>query len=256
MLDEGALIVPEWPAPRGVRALQTTRIGGVSEAPYAALNLGDHVGDDPRAVAENRTRLRAFLPQSPCWLTQEHGARVVDLDREPERTADAAVSRVLRRVCAILTADCLPVLFCEASGSVVAAAHAGWRGLLAGVLENTAVAMKVLPETIRVWLGPMIGPEAFEVGEEVRAAFLRRDPVAEAAFTPCCSGKYLADLGALARQRLAAVGVTAVFGGEMCAYRESERFFSFRRDGRTGRMASLIWLDRADGRGSGADDVL
>lgn len=241
MSEEDAFLIPDWPAPPGVRALQTTRLGGVSAAPYASFNLGTHVGDDARAVAENRARLREHLPKEPHWLTQVHGTHVANLDEESETTADAAVSRLPHRVCAIMTADCLPVLFCEASGAVVAAAHAGWRGLLAGVLENTVAAMRVPPETILAWLGPAIGPQAFEVGEEVRAAFLRHDPAAASAFVPHCAQKYLADLGALACKRLHAVGVTAIFGGGMCTHTEHTRFFSFRRDGCTGRMSSLIW---------------
>jgi len=247
MAEPDAFILPDWPAPPGIHTLQTTRRGGVSAAPYASFNLGDHVGDDPHAVAENRARLQEHLPQMPHWLTQVHGTQVADLDRDavPNPAADAAISRMPHCVCAIMTADCLPVLFCEASGLVVAAAHAGWRGLLAGVLENTVAAMRVPPETILAWLGPTIGPQAFEVGEEVHAAFLRHAPVADTAFVTHGASKYLADLGELARQRLRAVGVTAIFGGGMCTCTEPTRFFSFRRDGRTGRMASLIWREQA-----------
>ncbi|MDR3353160.1 MAG: peptidoglycan editing factor PgeF [Zoogloeaceae bacterium] len=258
MQDE--FICPDWPQPSGVRSLQTTRIGGVSPPPWESFNLGSHVGDAPRNVAQNRARLGARLPTEPCWLEQVHGSCVLDLDcvaggrseRDGERLgnaprhdmpqADAAVSRVPGRVCAILTADCLPVLFCDLDATVVAAAHAGWRGLCAGVLENTVRAMRVDSGKIMAWLGPAIGPAAFEVGEEVRAAFLAQDPHAAHAFRALGAGKFLSDLHALARRRLAACGVVRVFGIAACTVTDPARFFSYRRDGRTGRMASLIWL--------------
>lgn len=236
-------ILPDWPAPASVRALQTTRLGGVSPAPWASLNLGDHVGDDPQRVAANRARVQQALPGSPCWLQQVHGVTVVDAAlAQPGSEADAAVARVAGAVCAVMTADCLPVLFCNRAGTVVAAAHAGWRGLLAGVLEASIEAMAVPGEEILVWLGPAIGPQAFEVGDEVRAAFVAHDPSADLAFRAGLPGKWLADLELLARQRLQAAGVTAIYGGGLCTVNDPERFFSYRRDGQTGRMASLIWL--------------
>ncbi|MDD3352736.1 peptidoglycan editing factor PgeF [Zoogloea sp.] len=238
-------ISPDWPAPVRVRALSTTRAGGVSQAPYASLNLGTHVGDRPEAVAENRRLLAAHLPAEPCWLNQVHGARVVDAAGPgglPD--ADAAFARETGQVCAVMTADCLPVLLCDRSGQVVAAAHAGWRGLHGGVLEATVGAMAVPSSQILAWLGPAIGPDAFEVGEEVRARFMALDPASAKAFRPApAHGKWMADLYLLARQRLAALGVSAVHGGGACTVSDAQRFFSYRRDGTTGRMASLIWLE-------------
>lgn len=238
------LIVPDWPAPASVRALQTTRTGGVSRGPWAGFNLGDHVGDDPQAVAANRARLRAVLPAEPTWLRQVHGTVAVDAARAGKTVpeADAAFASVPGVVCAVLTADCLPVLFCDRAGTVVAAAHAGWRGLQAGVLENTVAALRRPPGEILAWLGPAIGPRAFEVGPEVRAVFTGADPGAAAAFVPGHADRWWCDLPLLARRRLAAAGVTAVFGGETCTASDPARFFSYRRDGVTGRMASLVWL--------------
>lgn len=236
--------VPEWEVPANVRALQTTRNGGVSGAPWASLNLGDHVGDDPAAVAANRARLASRLPAEPLWLTQVHGTVAVDAEKVPKTAiADAAFARQAGHVCAVMTADCLPVLFCDRQGTVVAAAHAGWRGLLAGVLENTVAAMRVLPGDLLTWLGPAIGPGNFEVGDEVRRAFVAVDPAASLAFMPGESGKWLCDIYLLARQRLSALGVLSVSGGGACTVSEAERYFSYRRDGVTGRMASLIWLE-------------
>ncbi len=234
-----------WPAPARVRTLVTTRDGGVSLAPYASLNLGQHVGDDPAAVAENRARLRACLPAEPFWLNQVHGIGVQEAcadapDVPPD--ADAGFTRQPGVVCAVMTADCLPVLLTDRSGSVVAAAHAGWRGLCNGIIEATIARMAVPASDILAWLGPAIGPDAFEVGPEVRTAFMAHDPTAASAFAAIPDGKYLADIYLLARQRLNACGVTDVHGGDACTVTERERYFSYRRDGRTGRMASLIWL--------------
>lgn len=234
-----------WPAPARVRTLVTTRDGGVSLAPYASLNLGQHVGDDPAAVAENRARLRACLPAKPFWLNQVHGIGVQEAcadapDVPPD--ADAGFTRQPGVVCAVMTADCLPVLLTDRSGSVVAAAHAGWRGLCNGIIEATIARMAVPASDILAWLGPAIGPDAFEVGPEVRAAFMAHDPTAASAFAAIPDGKYLADIYLLARQRLNACGVTEVHGGDACTVTGRERYFSYRRDGRTGRMASLIWL--------------
>ncbi|URQ60108.1 purine nucleoside phosphorylase YfiH [Pantoea alhagi] len=239
------LIVPDWPAPATVRACSTTRAGGVSVAPWDSLNLGDHVGDQPAAVQANRQRLvdMADLPAMPWWLEQIHGTEVVRLDGRPPATrrADAVWSNQAGTVCAVMTADCLPVLFCSFDGKEVAAAHAGWRGLCTGVLENTLRQFSAPPEEIHVWMGPAIGPEAFEVGPEVRAAFMAHDPAAAGAFR-AAGDKFYADLWQLARQRLAAQGVASVSGGGRCAWHDSAHFFSWRRSGTTGRMASLIWL--------------
>lgn len=237
------ILRPDWPAPAGVQALQTLRGGGVSQAPWNALNLGLHVGDDPADVALNRARLRRQLPAEPRWLCQVHGILAVDAAIARENVeADASFSRRPGVVCAVMTADCLPVLFCDRAGTVVAAAHAGWRGLLAGVLEQTVAAMKVPGEGLLVWLGPAIGPTRFEVGDEVRQAFVAGDAAASVAFKPHAQGKWLADLELLARQRLNSLGVHAIFGGGMCTVDDRQRFYSYRRDGVTGRMASLIWL--------------
>lgn len=234
---------PEWPAPANVCALQTLRGGGCSPAPWDSFNLGDHVGDEPARVVANRSLLRARLPAEPAWLRQVHGTTVLDAAlASADNEADASFARVGGVVCAVMTADCLPVLFCDHSGSVVAAAHAGWRGLLAGVLEATIAAMGVAPSHLMAWLGPAIGGQSFEVGEEVRAAFIMRDEAASAAFVPVAGGKWLADLYLLARQRLRNCGVNAVYGGTACTFLEADRYFSYRRDGVTGRMASLIWL--------------
>lgn len=245
-------LIPDWPAPANIQTRVTTRSGGMSVAPYASFNLGDHVGDDPAAVAANRAALRSCLPAEPLWLKQVHGRGIAVASQAvgvPE--ADGGVSRHAGRVCAVLTADCLPVLFCDRAGTAVAAAHAGWRGLAAGVLEAAVEAMAVEPGEILAWLGPAIGPQAFEVGEEVRQVFMAHDPAAMQAFVPSTltrhssinSRKWLADIYSLARQRLALVGVKQVFGGDFCTYGDAARFYSYRRDGVTGRMASLIWLD-------------
>lgn len=236
---------PDWPAPEHVQAVCTTRSGGVSIAPFDTLNLGDHVGDNPTAVAQNRqlvTELLA-LPSSPFWLQQVHGVKVAQQNVDNLGCpADASVSFKTKEVCVVMTADCLPVLFCDRAGTRVAAAHAGWRGLCDGILEETVGVLDCDPAEILAWLGPAIGPSAFEVGNEVRTAFMAHQSQAAEAFTPKSEGKWLADIYQLGRQRLAAMGVTAVYGGDFCTYTERERFFSFRRDGQTGRMASLIWL--------------
>ena len=247
----GALITPDWPAPANVRSLMTTRDGGVSTGPYASLNLGVHVQDDPIAVAENRARLRQTLPAEPIWLNQVHGTQAVQAESvRSVPDADASFTREPNTVCAVLTADCLPVLFCARDGSVVAAAHAGWRGLAAGVLEATLAAMRVPPSEVTVWMGAAIGPDAFEVGGEVRATFIQSHPDAARAFVlvaqtrsaPASPDKWLANIYTLARIRLNSCGVTAVYGGGLCTYTDHARFYSYRREGKTGRMASLIWL--------------
>ncbi|MBI5937278.1 MAG: peptidoglycan editing factor PgeF [Betaproteobacteria bacterium] len=241
---------PDWPAPERVRGFMTTRHGGVSQPPYDSLNPASHVGDDLLDVAENRAILRRHLPAEPLWLNQVHGDRVAEAGLDAEGSeADACVARAPGRVCAVLTADCLPVLFCDAAGTVVAAAHAGWRGLAGGVLERTVEAMRVPPETIMAWLGAAIGPDSFEVGPEVREAFIAHDPLAGTAFRPALPGtldevphKWLCDIYALARIRLARIGVSQVYGGGLCTLRDAGRFYSYRREQKTGRMASLIWL--------------
>ena len=242
-------LVPDWPAPVAVRALSTWRGGGVSEAPYASLNLGHHVEDSRAAVDQNRRALReaAGLPAEPVWLEQVHGTRVLDLDAaevDAAGPADACVTRRRGRVCAILTADCLPVLLASATGDRVGAAHAGWRGLAAGVIEATVAALGP-PGDLLAWLGPAIGPGRYEVGAEVRDALLDRDPGAEAAFGPSPRGRHLADLYLLARRRLHRAGVARVYGGGECTHASAEQYFSHRRDGCTGRQATLIWREEA-----------
>ncbi|MCC4116769.1 peptidoglycan editing factor PgeF [Aromatoleum toluclasticum] len=238
---------PDWPAPERVRALVTTRHGGVSDGPWASMNLGAHVGDSPIAVARNRAILRAVVPAEPCWLNQVHGTDVWDAASAGAEgvvpRADAAVARKAGAVCAVMTADCLPVLFCDDDGSVVAAAHAGWRGLASGILDATVARMDVAPARIMAWMGPAIGPDAFEVGSEVRERFVAADKDAARAFLSAESaGKWYADLFELARQRLRAIGVERVYGGDVCTYSDPLRWFSYRRDGVTGRLASLVWL--------------
>jgi YfiH family protein len=246
---ELAVIVPDWPAPGRVRAVATTRAGGVSQGPYDSLNLGDHVGDDAAAVAENRRRIvaRLGLPESPRWLRQVHGATVARAeDWNPPASADAMLAEGPGRVCGVLTADCLPLLFCDVSGRHIAVAHAGWRGLAAGIVEATIAALAeagVAAGDLLAWLGPAISGPAYEVGDEVRAAFLARDPQAAGDFTANPRCRWQLDLPAVARRRLLAGGVHRIFGGSYCTHRNRTRFFSYRRDGVCGRQATLIWLD-------------
>jgi polyphenol oxidase len=243
-----AWVLPDWPAPPEVRALSTHRRGGVSAAPFESLNLGAHVGDSAEAVRENRRRLRAAarLPAEPVWLSQQHGTNVLDLDRanDPPAGADASFTRRPGRVCAILTADCMPVLLASDSRDGVAAAHAGWRGLAAGVIEATVQALALPPQSLLAWLGPGIGPAHFEIGADVREELLRADPQADAAFERNARGRYMADLAALARRRLERLGIARIYGGDACTYAAPEEYFSYRRDGRTGRQATLIWLEK------------
>ncbi len=239
-----SLLFPDWPAPASVRVCVTTRQGGVSLPPYATFNLGDHVGDDPAAVAENRRRLGDAFAIQPAWLKQVHGRVVAAADPAVVAEADASWTDQPGIACAVMTADCLPALFCDRAGTRVAAAHAGWRGLAGGVLEATLDRLALAPEEVLVWLGPAIGPKAFEVGLEVRDAFTAVHPEAARAFVDGeRPGKLLADIYELARIRLAARGVTAVYGGGWCTVSD-ERFFSYRRTPQGGRFASLVWLER------------
>jgi YfiH family protein len=240
-------IVPGWPAPPNVRALFTTRNGGASAGPYASLNLGDHVGDDPLNVEKNRNLLRQFLPGEPMWLKQVHGTAAVDADNHScmaPCTGDAAFSRRPGNVCAVLVADCLPILLCDQAGTMVGVIHAGWRGMAEGVIERTLSEIGVENMRMMAWLGPAIGPDHFEVGDEVRRAFMKDDAKAASAFFPHPrdDAKWFADLFILARQRLAKAGIDQIYGGGQCTFSDSSRFFSYRRDGTTGRMAALIWL--------------
>jgi len=237
-------LIPDWPAPARVKACVSTRAGGVSLAPFDSLNLGDHVDDNPEAVAENRRRLTDHFSIQPAWLQQVHGVTVAYADPTAVATADASWTATPGIACTAMTADCLPALFCDRAGTRVAAAHAGWRGLAAGVLEATVESLAVDPAEVLVWLGPAIGPKAFEVGPEVRETFVRQLPETDQAFVPSHNaGKFMADIYMLARLRLAACGVTAVYGGGFCTVTDP-RFFSYRRSPRTGRFASLVWLER------------
>jgi polyphenol oxidase len=258
--SELTIIEPNWPAHARVRSAFTLRPGGVSLSPYDSLNVGAHVGDAADAVQQNRRRMceHLRLPAEPAWLQQVHGMEVADLDvlespapvmspdsavsaTQPVR-ADAAVTRLSGRVCVIQVADCMPVLFAARDGSAVAAAHAGWRGLAGGVLEETVGKLGVPPERLLAWMGPTIGRDHFEVGDDVRTAFTSRDPEAASAFETNAGGRWQCDLYALARRRLVALGIGEVSGGGWCTYADAARFYSFRRDGQCGRMAALIWL--------------
>ena len=240
-------IIPEWPAPPRVHTWVTTRLGGVSEGRYASFNLATHCGDAPARVAENRSRLELLSgARSICWLDQVHGVAVVDagLNYSSPPAADAALCRSSAHAVAILTADCLPVLICDRAGTLVAAAHCGWRGLAQGVLTNLVAHLDTRNDTLLAWLGPAIGPTRYEIGNDVRDALLDAVPavIVDAAVRPGhASGKWWADLYGLARAELAGLGVTSIYGGGLCTYGDT-RFYSFRRDGVTGRMATLIWL--------------
>lgn len=247
-LNQG-LIWADWPVPAHVKACVTTRQGGVSQTPYDSLNLGAHVNDDPANVEENRRRLASALGlafESFTWLRQIHGIEVLNLDSgdqiDPSPCADAVTSTQKNAVCLVMTADCLPVLLCDEQGTRIAALHAGWRGLCDGVIETTLACFDN-PSKVMAWLGPAIGPKAFEVGAEVRDAFIKVDPNAQDAFVEAADGKWLGDLYLLACQRLKKAGVQGIYGGGLCTFTDSDRFYSFRRDGAcSGRMASLIYL--------------
>jgi len=243
MLNKTDLIFPDWPTPANVRALQTTRMGGVSAVPYDSLNLAEYVGDDALKVAANRQFLSPYVPTEPLWLNQAHGIVVVDAAIAsclPD--ADASFARASNVVCTTMTADCLPVLLCDEAGTVIAAVHAGWRGLCDGVIEAAVAAIQTPPKNLMAWLGPAIGPNAFEVGIEVRSAFISHDKEADLAFRLVADDKWLGDIYLLAKQRLHKLGVERIYGGGLCTYTDQAHFFSFRRDGATGRMASMIWL--------------
>ena len=239
------LIQPDWPAPNNIKAVITTRSSGVSEAKYSSFNLATHVNDDLQHVLKNRTLLKQNLklPAEPVWLEQVHGAHVLDANKFSSNQADASFSNNINQVCAVMTADCLPVLICNRQGTKVAAAHAGWRGLQAGVIESTIDALQEDPGNCLLWLGPAIGPQAFEVGDEVRQAFVNEIPATAVAFVATRPGHWLADIYQLARIRLQKKGVNQIYGGGLCTFTDASRFYSYRRDGETGRMASLIWRE-------------
>ncbi|QBQ54353.1 peptidoglycan editing factor PgeF [Nitrosococcus wardiae] len=238
------VITPQWPAPGNIQAYTTTRRGGVSSPPYHSLNLANHVGDRLEVVEKNRIRLQQSLslPIEPSWLTQVHGNEIVSANKGPGQRGDASVAYGPGSVCAILTADCLPLLLCNQEGTKVAAAHCGWRGLAAGIIEATVSALEVPGKRLLAWLGPAIGPQAFEVGPEVREVFLDQDWRHTSAFTVHRQGRWLADIYQLARLALAKQGVQWIYGGQYCTVADPHRFYSYRREGKTGRMATLIWL--------------
>lgn len=242
-----SIITPDWPAPRSIAAFTTTRHGGCSEGAYASFNLALHVEDDPDCVKANRAELKKNipLPTEPLWLKQIHSTDVIKITQQSPQdiTADGSWTQEANTICAIFTADCLPVLLCDQKGSCVAALHAGWRGLASGILETGVQQLPADPKDLLAWLGPAISQEHYEVGEEVRQAFIAYDPQAQHAFKPSeRKDHWYIDIYFLARQRLQSVGVHAIYGGDHCTYRESDQFYSFRRDKETGRMASLIWI--------------
>lgn len=247
MLKNSDFVIANWPAPANVHALQTNRHGGYSHAPFNSLNLGNHVNDNPMHVAQNRQLLAPFLPSEPVWLNQVHGINVVDAaDTSCLPEADASFSTQKNVVCVTMTADCLPILLCDTAGTLVASIHAGWRSLCNGVIEATLAKVTaqspVNPADIMAWLGPAIGKNVFEVGAEVRAQFMANDAKLEAAFQPH-KDKWLCNIDQAATLRLNALGISKIYGGGMCTYSDEQQFFSFRRDGATGRMATLIWLE-------------
>lgn len=240
-----SFIIPDWPAPAHIRAISSTRQGGFSLPPYEQLNLGNHVGDDPSVVNKNRDYLtaQAHLPGPPRWLNQVHGTDIIRSEQwQVNCNADAMFSQYKNHVCVVMTADCLPVLLCNKQGDRVAAIHAGWRGLHAGIIEKTVRQFACANTDIMAWLGPAIGPANFEVGHDVYQAFIRHNPIAVSAFTQVDDEHFIADIYLLARQRLQAVGVNALYGGDFCTVSDTARFFSYRRDNVTGRMASMIWI--------------
>lgn len=248
IIESESIIVPDWPAPERVKAVVTTRAGGVSGAPFDTFNMGLHVEDDPDAVLENRAKLQQIIgtQYNPQWLQQVHGVSVVEaLPDDCVRQGDGVFTRRAQLPCAVMTADCLPVFFCDKGGTQVAVAHAGWRGLAAGVLEATLAKFNVPGSQLMAWLGPAIGPSVFEVGAEVRASFLQYSSLTEQAFVPnpARPEHWFADLYLLARLRLMEQGVEQVSGGDFCTFSDARRFYSYRRENVTGRMASLIWLD-------------
>lgn len=245
--NKPSVFTANWPAPGNIHTLISTRHGGVSQGVYASLNVGNHVGDDAQAVAHNRSIVAKHANLPLAYMQQIHSSKVIlatEALLNQKMQADAMVDSSASVACAVMTADCLPVLFCNKAGTVVAAAHAGWRGLAAGILEKTIMAMNVPEEEIMAYMGPAIGPDAFEVGQDVWDAFCLQDRQQELAFTNIGEGQYLADIYALARRMMRNVGITHIYGGEFCTVLEREHFFSYRRDGQTGRMVSAIWIEQ------------
>ena len=238
------LLWADWPAAKNIRALTTTRIGGASRGVYSSLNLADHVGDELSDVEKNRqTLVRQLNIKQPVWLKQVHGVQVADAATAKHHDeADAVYTDLADTVCAVMTADCLPLLFCNQQATKVAAAHAGWRGLVDGVIESTVETLQEKPENIMVWLGPAIGAECFEVGQDVFDAFVSVDAKAKQAFVKTDATHFLADIYQLARLRLQKLGIEKIYGGGLCTYTDEQRFYSFRKNKTTGRMASMIWI--------------
>lgn len=245
---ENMFIASNWPAPKSIKAFSTLRLGGVSQPPFEQFNLAEHVGDDPLHVQANRNRLLKALqlPNEPIWINQTHSTIAIKaIPENRNREADASFTDQTNQVCVVLTADCLPILVCNRQGTHVAAIHAGWRGLLNGIIETTLQGLQLPNNELLVWLGPAISQKKYEVGKEVRDQFLAIHPEMDSAFLPSTQERWLADLYALARIRLLKAGVTAVFGGEFCTYSDATHFYSYRREGsRTGRMATLIWINK------------
>jgi len=242
------LITPNWPAPKTIHAVTTTRGGGVSQAPFESFNLAAHVGDQDDSVIQNRQLLQTnlSLPNKPCWLGQVHSTNVIELNENPPKNTletDASFTTTPQVVCTVMSGDCLPVLVCNQTGTCVAAIHAGWRGLAAGVIEAAINRMPCDPATLLVWLGPAIGPNKFEVGQDVKDRFMQFSSEAKSAFVPHQEQHYLANIYLLAKQRLEKLGINQIYGGEHCTFTEEDLFFSHRRDKQTGRMASLIWVE-------------
>jgi len=248
-MDEASWINADWPAPTHIKAGTTTRIGGVSQSPFDSLNFGLHVEDNPEHVAVNRQRLREYLnlPSEPNWLDQVHGCTIAnDQNYQPgqSKQADASMTRTIGSVCAVMTADCLPALITDKDGTCVAAVHAGWRGLAQGIVLKTVDAMSIPKQDLLVWLGPAIGPKQFEVGPEVREQFINQNRLhAKAFITGQRSDKWYMDIYQIARQQLKDHGLEQIYGGELCTFEDAKRFYSYRRDGKTGRMVSLIWME-------------
>lgn len=242
------IIKPDWPAPSSIHALTTTRQSGVSRGVYAYFNVATHVSDEPEHVARNRELLREEnnLPGEPLWLQQTHSTIVIDAAEHFDGIeADACFTQQANTICTVMTADCLPVLICAHDGSEVAAVHAGWRGLAAGIIEKTIERMQSSPEDLLVWLGPAIGPKHFQVQQDVVSAFTQQNPDALNCFTQQSDTHWLADMVGLTQQRLAPLGIKHLYGGDLCTYTDAEKFYSHRRDGTTGRIASLIWLTKS-----------
>ncbi len=244
MNNKDTFIAPEWPAPPNIRSMITTRKGGVSKNGFASFNIAQHVGDDVKAVTNNRAALREFLPDEPLWLQQIHGNEVIHANAKSSQNmvGDAVITTIPNIVLAIQTADCLPVLLCNQSGSVIGACHAGWKGLCNGVIENTLQEMQCSPKDMIAYLGPAIGPNKFEVGADVRDAFISKHTIAASAFVQISNEKWLANIYSLAKMRLSFAGITDIYGGDFCTFSDKDRFYSYRREKVTGRMASLIWL--------------